>query len=152
MSMARQAARTFPISLARANTRNRNRYRASSVVKAAPPSRSTARSSERMRRLCLGVWEAPQCRYDSGTGHTSGAWRGPGEACSSAPHLLDDLFGGLAPDEGLGIVVPVLGPQLYRLSQRLDAREHAWRRRRSVRSLNQSSTRLGQELEVGGKW
>src|SRR6266511_5779347 len=45
--------------------------------------------------------------------------------CSSAPHLLDDLFGGLAPDEGLGIVVPVLGPQLYRLSQRLDAREHA---------------------------
>jgi len=40
--------------------------------------------------------------------------------CSSAPHLLDDLFGGLAPDEGLGIVVPVLGPQLYRLSQRLD--------------------------------
>src|SRR6266516_617333 len=45
--------------------------------------------------------------------------------CSSAPHLLDDLFGGLAPDEGLGIVVPVLGPQLYRLPQRLDAREHA---------------------------
>src|SRR6266487_51666 len=45
--------------------------------------------------------------------------------CSSAPHLLDDLFGGLAPDEGLGIVVPVLGPQLYRLSRRLDAREHA---------------------------
>src|SRR6266511_6419749 len=57
--------------------------------------------------------------------------------CSPAPHLLDDLFGGLAPDERLGIVVPVLGPQLYRLSQRLDAREHAWRRRRSVRSLNQ---------------
>jgi hypothetical protein len=45
--------------------------------------------------------------------------------CSSAPRLLDDLFGGLAPDEGLGIVVPVLGPQLYRLSQRLDAPEHA---------------------------
>src|SRR2546423_1753291 len=39
---------------------------------------------------------------------------------SPAPHFLDDLFGGLAPDERLGIVVPVLGPQLYRLCQRLD--------------------------------
>jgi hypothetical protein len=66
--MARQADLTFPSSLARANARNRNRYRASSVVKAAPPFRWTARSSERMRRLCLRVWEVGLCRYNSGIG------------------------------------------------------------------------------------
>jgi hypothetical protein len=38
---------------ARASARRRNRYRASSWVKAAPPFRSTGRSSARMRRLSL---------------------------------------------------------------------------------------------------
>jgi hypothetical protein len=71
---------------------------------------------------------------------------------SSAPHLLGDLFGGLAPDEGLGIVVPVRGPQLYRSLSASTLENTPWRRRRSVRSLNQPSTRLSQELEVGVKW
>ena len=38
------------------------------MVKAAPPSPSTARSSERMRRLFLQVWEVARCRYNSGIG------------------------------------------------------------------------------------
>src|SRR5438093_8709006 len=69
--MARQAALTLPSSWDSASARNRNRYRASSVVKAAPPSRSTGWSSERMRRLSLQVWEVRRCRYNSGIGHPS---------------------------------------------------------------------------------
>ncbi|MPZ66711.1 MAG: 4'-phosphopantetheinyl transferase superfamily protein [Pseudonocardiaceae bacterium] len=34
------------------------------------------------------------------------------ESLSSSAHLVDDLVGGFVPDEGLGVVVPVLGPEL----------------------------------------
>ena len=34
------------------------------------------------------------------------------EGGSSAADFCDDLFGGLVPDEGLGVVVPVFGPDL----------------------------------------
>src|SRR5438552_19030553 len=68
--MARHAARAFPSSWARANARNRNRYRASSVVKAALLSARLGWSSERMGRLWLQVWDVPRCRYNSGIGHT----------------------------------------------------------------------------------
>ncbi len=49
---------------------------------------------------------------------------GSGKGGSSTADLLDDLGGRLVPDEGLGIVVPVLGPRLDGLDQLGDAREH----------------------------
>jgi hypothetical protein len=52
-----------PISWARLSSRTGSRNRASSWVKRAPPSRSTATSSGRMRRL-RGVWDFPS--YNSG--------------------------------------------------------------------------------------
>ncbi len=51
---------------------------------------------------------------------------GDGGQCGSAPlDLGDDLLGGLGPDEGLGVVVPVFGPCLDALDENVDARERA---------------------------
>ena len=48
-----------------------------------------------------------------------------GERFSSATGFGDDLFGGLVPDKGLWIVVPVLGPGLDGIDQSGHAREAA---------------------------
>ena len=47
------------------------------------------------------------------------------EGGSSAADLCDDLFGGLVPDEGLGVVVPVFGPDLDGIDEVGHAGEHA---------------------------
>ncbi len=50
---------------------------------------------------------------------------GFGECGPAASDFLDDLVGGLLPDEGFGVVVPVLGPQLDGLNESVDAVERA---------------------------
>ena len=47
------------------------------------------------------------------------------EGGSSAADFCDDLFGGLVPDEGLGVVVPVFGPDLDGIDEVGHAGEHA---------------------------
>ena len=47
------------------------------------------------------------------------------ESHPSAPDFLDDLIGALVPDEGLGIVVPMLGPELDAFDEFVDAAETA---------------------------
>ena len=48
-----------------------------------------------------------------------------GQFATSLTHFLDDLLGGLVPDKGLGVVVPVLGPRLDRFGELRHGVEHA---------------------------
>jgi hypothetical protein len=50
---------------------------------------------------------------------------GFGERGSAAADFGDDFVGGLLPDEGFGIVVPMLGPQLDRFDEDVDTGERA---------------------------
>lgn len=50
---------------------------------------------------------------------------GFGEGGAASADLGDDLFGGLVPDEGVEVVVPVLGPQFDGFDERVDAGEGA---------------------------
>jgi hypothetical protein len=51
--------------------------------------------------------------------------RAPGEGGSASTNLVDDFVGCLVPDERLGVVVPVLGPELDRFDEGWDAGEDA---------------------------
>ncbi len=48
-----------------------------------------------------------------------------GEGGSPSLDLGDDVVGGFVPDEGLGVVVPVLGPELDGVDELIEAGEAA---------------------------
>ena len=48
-----------------------------------------------------------------------------GQGGAAASDLGDDLLGGLAPDEGLGVLVPAFGPQVDGVDELADAGEGA---------------------------
>jgi hypothetical protein len=50
-----------------------------------------------------------------------------GQGGSASGDLGHDLFGGLAPDEGLGAVAPVFGPELDAFYEGVDCRTSAMR-------------------------
>ncbi len=50
---------------------------------------------------------------------------GLGECGSAAGDFFDDFLGGLVPDEGLGVVVPMLGPEFDGSDQIVDTGEDA---------------------------
>ena len=73
------------------------------------------------------------------------------ECGPSTTDLLDDLVRCLGPDEGLGVLVPVLCPQPMAAVSSLTLPNTPRRSRLSVSRANQRSTRLSQDELVGVK-
>jgi hypothetical protein len=72
-----------------------------------------------------------------------------GKGGPATAYALDDLGCRFVPDEGPGVVVPVLRPRLDGVDQLPHTGEDPRRRRRSVISLNHRSTRFSHEPALG---